>query len=92
MNNTILRATAALTLIPAALVALAASAQAREGHINGYTVSIVESGSYAAPDFITVYGPAGPEQITVTCAPYSWSSYGHNTQAFVDSIARSWCF
>ena len=80
----------ALSIAP--LTALEASASTRGGHINGYTVEIVESGSWDAPDFITVYGPAGKEQITVTCAPFKWNSYGANTEAFADSIARSWCF
>lgn len=62
------------------------------GTIRGYTAEIVESGSWSAPDFITVYGPNGREQITVTCAPFTWQSYGANTQAFAASIASEWCF
>ena len=81
---------AALTVAP--LTALEASAGARTGHIQGYTVEIVESGSWEAPDFITVYGPRGKEQITVTCAPFGWSSYGANTESFANSIAYDWCF
>ena len=91
MNN-FFRTAATLTLATASLSLLSAPAQARDGQINGYTVNVVESGSWAAPDFITVYGPNGKEQITVTCAPYSWNSYGSNTESFVDSIARGWCF
>jgi hypothetical protein len=55
-------------------------------------VDVVESGSWRAPDFLTVYGPKGPEQITVTCAPFSWSSYGANSKAFANAIATEWCF
>ena len=80
----------ALTVAP--LTALEASAGTQTGHIQGYTVEIVESGSWEAPDFITVYGPKGKEQITVTCAPFSWSSYGTNTESFANSIAYDWCF
>ncbi len=77
----------------AALVpAVEATPGIQNGHIDGYEAVIVESGSYSAPDFITVYGPRGKEQITVTCAPYNWDSYGANTAQFVDQIARSWCF
>lgn len=81
-----------IALATLAAGSLAIPASAREGHINGYTVNIVDSGSYDAPDFITVYGPAGKEQITVTCAPFKWNSYGSNTESFVDGIARAWCF
>ena len=91
MNN-ILRATATLSLATASVGLLSAPAQAYDAQINGYTVNIVESGSWEAPDFITVYGPVGKEQITVTCAPFTWNSYGRNTEAFIDGIARSWCF
>ncbi len=75
-----------------ALGAFVTPSQARDGHINGYTVNVVESGSYSAPDFITVYGPEGKEQITVTCAPFDWSSYGSNSADFVEDIASEWCF
>ena len=68
------------------------AANAETGHINGYVVDVVDSGSYDAPDFITVFGPQGKEQITVTCAPYEWNSYGRNTEVFVESIAAAWCF
>ena len=90
--NIFFRTTATLALTAASLSLLSTPASAREGHIQGYTVSIVESGSFAAPDFITVFGPKGKEQVTGTCAPFKWSSYGANTEAFVDSIARAWCF
>jgi hypothetical protein len=83
---------AATLLSIASLSPLEASAGGRRGHINGFTVDVVESGSWSAPDFITVYGPSGPEQITVTCAPFSWSSYGANSEAFADAIATEWCF
>ena len=63
------------------------------GHINGYTVEgILESPSYGQPDYIEIYGPSGKEEILVVCAPYEWRSTGPNTEAFVDQIARSWCF
>ena len=80
----------ALTVAP--LTALEASAGVRTGQIQGYTVEIIESGSWSAPDFITAYGPKGKEQITVTCAPFDWSSYGANTESFANSIAYDWCF
>jgi hypothetical protein len=89
----ILTFTAAATLAVASQGIIVSQASARtDGHINGYTVEVVESGSWSAPDFITVYGPQGKEQITVTCAPFDWSSYGANTESFVNSIASSWCF
>jgi len=91
MNN-ILRTATTLAVATASLSLLAAPSEARTGQINGYTVDVVESGSWSAPDFITIYGPRGKEQITVTCAPFNWSSYGANSEVFVDSIARKWCF
>ena len=90
--NSILKTATALTIAATSLGALAAPSEAGTGHIDGYTVDVVESGSWSAPDFITVFGPRGKEQITVTCAPFKWSSYGANSEAFVDSIARAWCF
>ncbi len=91
--NSVLRATTAITLAVASQGVVAYQAFAGTGgNINGYVVSIVESGSWSAPDFITVYGPKGKEQITVTCAPFDWSSYGPNTESFANSIASSWCF
>ena len=83
---------AATLLSIASLSPLEASARGQRGHIGGYTVDIVESGSWDAPDFITVYGPKGPEQITVTCAPFKWNSYGANSEAFASAIAIDWCF
>lgn len=86
---------AALSTATALLgVAVASPAQADivEGTLNGYQAQINDSGSYASPDFISVYGPAGLERVTVTCAPFDWQSYGSNTVEFVDSIARAWCF
>ena len=80
----------ALTVAP--LTALEASAGVQTGQIQGYVVEVVESGSWDAPDFITVYGPNGKEQITVTCSPFSWSSYGANTETFANAIAYDWCF
>ena len=63
------------------------------GHIQGYTVAgILESGSYSEPDYIEIYGPSGKEEIVVLCSPFEWQSTGPNTKAFVDRIARSWCF
>jgi len=82
----------ATVLTVAPLATLEASAGVRTGHIQGYAVEVVESGSWRAPDFITVYGPKGPERITVTCAPFDWSSYGANTEAFAHAIAYDWCF
>ena len=83
---------AATLLSIASLSPLEASASSQRGHINGYTVDVVQSGSWSAPDFITAYGPSGPEQITVTCAPFKWNSYGANTEAFANAIANEWCF
>ncbi len=85
-------ATAAALVGVASVTPAEATPGIQNGHIEGYEAVIVESGSYSAPDFITVYGPRGKEQITVTCAPYNWDSYGANTAQFVDQIARSWCF
>ena len=82
----------ALASLALAATSPANAAEPRSGHIDGYTVSIIESGSWDAPDFITIYGPAGKEQLTVTCAPFKWNSYGANTEEFVNAIARSWCF
>jgi len=79
--------TAALCTLDA-VSALGAKAE----HINGYEVIVVDSGSYSEADSITVWGPAGVESISVTCAPFDWKSRGANTVDFVDSIARSWCF
>lgn len=90
--NIILKAATTIAIAATSLGALAAPSEARTGQINGYTVDVVESGSWSAPDFITVYGPQGKEQITVTCAPFDWSSYGANSEAFVNSIASEWCF
>lgn len=91
MNNIIKTATA-FAIATASLGTLATPSEARVGQIYGYQVDVVESGSWSAPDFITVYGPRGKEQITVTCAPFNWSSYGANTESFVNSIAYEWCF
>ena len=88
MNN-ILKAAATVAI---SLSALGASVQAEEGQINGYVVDAHDSGSYSTPDVIKVYGPEGPEVIVVTCAPYSWTSNGWNSQSFVESIAQGWCF
>ena len=90
--NSILKAATALAVTTASLGALAAPSEARVGQIYGYRVDVVESGSWSAPDFITVYGPRGKEQITVTCAPFDWSSYGANSTSFANSIAYEWCF
>ncbi len=68
------------------------AAKAEQGHINGYQVTVIDSGSYDRADSITVWGPAGVETVTVTCAPFEWNSFGANTEEFVDSIARGWCF
>lgn len=87
-----LLAPVALATLALATTLPAKAVEPRDGHINGYTVSIIESGSWEAPDFITIYGPAGIEQLTVTCAPFKWSSYGANTEAFVNDIANRWCF
>jgi hypothetical protein len=90
--KTFFQVTASIALATALVPAAEATPGIQNGTINGYESVIVESGSYSAPDFITVFGPNGKEQITVTCAPFNWDSYGANTVSFVDSIARSWCF
>ena len=69
-----------------------ADARTITGNIKGYRAQVVESGSYQAPDFITVNGPRGQEKITVTCSPFDWQSYGPNTATWTDGIARAWCF
>ena len=85
-------ATAAAVIGIAAVSAAQATPGIQRGTIAGYDATIIESGSWDAPDFIGVYGPHGPERITVTCAPFSWDSYGANSSEFADSIARAWCF
>ena len=90
--KTFFQVTASIVLATALVPAAEATPGVQTGTIRGYSAEIVESGSWAAPDFITVYGPNGPEQITVTCAPFTWQSYGANTQAFAGSIASEWCF
>ena len=67
-------------------------ANAEIGQINGYQVNVIDSGSYDSADSITVWGPKGVETVTVTCAPFDWSSFGGNSVEFIDSIAREWCF
>ena len=44
-------------------------------------------------DLIIVKGPQGAERIRVQCKDkdYTWQSYGANTEAFADGVARSWC-
>lgn len=79
-------------ILPMGFGAVAPEANAQGGQINGYQVNVIDSGSYDRPDSITVWGPKGVETVTVTCAPFDWSSYGSNTVEFIDSIARSWCF
>ena len=77
------------------VLALTSDAEAyeyRSGTILGYQAEILDSGSYAQPDLIEVYGPNGKEEIVVTCAPYEWTSVGPNSKAFVDRITRQWCF
>ena len=91
MNN-ILKAATTLAVATASLGALATPSEARVGQIHGYRVDVAESGSWNAPDFITIHGPRGIEHLKVTCAPFSWNSYGPNTESFVGSIASSWCF
>ena len=90
-----MKAITALSTATALLgVAIASPAQAQTtgGHILGYQVEVLDSGSYSGMDLISVYGPAGLERITVVCAPFDWTSHGPNTVNFVNSIARSWCF
>lgn len=78
-----------------AVVASTAPVQAseyREGRIAGYQSFVLDSGSYGAPDYMYVYGPNGREFVTVVCAPFDWKSTGPNSAAWVDRIAREWCF
>lgn len=91
MKTFFFAATAALVGI-ASVSPAEATPGVQNGTINGYDATIIESGSWDRPDFIGVYGPNGPERITVTCAPFDWDSYGANSSEFVDSIARAWCF
>ena len=79
-------------ILPMGFGSVAPEANAQGGQINGYQVNVIDSGSYDRPDSITVWGPKGVETVTVTCAPFDWSSYGANTVEFIDSIARAWCF
>lgn len=81
--------------LPLGMMAASAPSHAagyQEGRINGYHSQVLESGSYDRPDHMLVFGPNGKEVIKVTCAPFDWESTGPNTSAFVDAIARRWCF
>jgi len=80
-----------LALLPVAL-GTALPVNAESGQINGYQVTVIDSGRYDLADTITVWGPEGVETIRVKCAPFDWQSHGANTTKFVDSIARGWCF
>ena len=90
--KTFFQVAASIALATALVPAADATPGVQEGTINGYQATIIESVSYDRPDHIGVYGPHGPERITVVCAPYNWNSYGPNSTEFVDSIARAWCF
>lgn len=90
--KTFFQIAASVALASALIPAAEATPGIQEGTINGYRVTIIESGAYDRPDHIGVYGPHGLERITVVCAPYDWDSYGPNTNEFIDGIARSWCF
>ena len=85
-------ATAALCTIDAVGVSATAKAGGRAGLINGYRVTVIDSGRMDRADSIQAYGPNGVELITVTCAPFDWNSYGANSATWVDRIAESWCF
>jgi hypothetical protein len=86
--------TTALVAVTAAVILTpdAKALEYREGTIAGYRVEVIDSGSYTESDYIEVYGPNGKEQITVTCAPFYWESYGANTAQFAETIAKEWCF
>lgn len=90
MLRTILLTAAAASV---AFVGPAVARTTQGGHINGYVVdTIIDSGTYSGTDGIAIYGPHGREVIAVTCSPFNWSSRGPNSQAWVDRIARAWCF
>ena len=84
---------AALTISAIALFAPIPEAEAamQSGRIEGYDATVVQSGSMQRPDFITIQGPRGEEQITVTCSPFDWNSYGPNTVQWVNRISAAWC-
>jgi len=90
--NFITKLVTTAAILPILVAPAPANADSSEGQINGYQVTVIDSGRYDAADSITVWGPGGVETITVTCAPFNWRSYGANTEQFVDSIARGWCF
>ena len=78
-----------------AVLASAPSAEAyeyRSGTILGYQAEVVDSGTYTDPDLISIRGPHGTEEIILTCSPFEWFSSGRNSQQFVESVAREWCF
>ena len=86
-------ACAPVIAVTSILAASSANAgRATSGHIRGYQVNIIDSGSRDRADYIEIFGPYGREQLVVTCAPYDWNSNGPHTAEFVDYIARGWCF
>ncbi len=88
--NMVTRLVTSLAVLP--ILISPAPAKAEVGQINGYRANVIDSGSYDVPDSLTVWGPEGVETITVTCAPFDWSSFGPNTTVFANSIANEWCF
>lgn len=62
------------------------------GSIGGWEGCAADYGQ-GGNDLIIVKGPRGYERIRVQCkgTDYDWSSFGPNTEEYVDGIAREWC-
>ena len=70
-----------------------APAEAKDGKILGYNVTVVNNGP-GTHDAMTIYGPAGIETMGVKCTGnggYEWNSYGPNDVVFNDAVAAYWC-
>ena len=79
----------------AALTPLSASATQvhRGGHIGGWDVVVIFEGETRTDvDTIVIEGPAGREEIELTCRPFDWRSWGPNSAAWVDRIVTDWCW
>ena len=62
------------------------------GSIGGFTGCAADYGK-GGNDLLVIKGPKGAERIRVQCkdGSYTWQSFGPNTEAFADGVARSWC-
>ena len=62
-----------------------------DGKIAGFPAEVSDSGSIYRADYLRVDGPKGYENISVTCKPYDWNSYGANDAGWVEIITSTWC-